>query len=115
MASRERLDSDVQYLRWLAQAGLSDVLTLRRDTAARVLSEKRMELIREIADGDVESVRGLARRVGRDVSIVSRDLDVLYEAAVVEFDRDGAAKRPYLTHENVFVTPVVFEGAVLDE
>ena len=115
MASRERLDSDVRYLRWLAQAGLSDVLTVRRDTAARVLSEKRMELIRVIAEEDVESIRELARRVDRDVSIVSRDFDVLYEASIVDFERDGAAKRPYLTHENVFVTPLVFEGAVIDE
>jgi predicted transcriptional regulator len=113
--SEQREDVHIEYLQWLAESDLSEVLTLSRETAGRVLTEKRIEIVAAIADGDVESVRDLARRLDRDVSIVSRDLDVLFEAAVIDYERDGRAKRPVLAHENVFVEPVVFEGKVLAE
>lgn len=112
--TRRNDDTHVEYLQWLAESGHDDVLTLRRETASRVLTDKRMELLAEIAEGDASSVRELARRLDRDVSIVSRDLDVLFEAAVIDYERDGRAKRPVLAHENVLVEPVVFDGAVLE-
>lgn len=112
--TRQNDDTHVEYLQWLAESGPDDALTLRRETAERVLTEKRMELVAAVAEGDVESVRDLARRLDRDVSIVSRDLDVLFEAAVIDYERDGRAKRPVLAHENVLVDPVVFDGQVLD-
>ena len=104
----------VEYLRWLAESGREDFLTLRRETAERVLTEKRIEIVAAVAEEVPESVRDLARRLDRDVSIVSRDLDVLFEAAVIDYERDGRAKRPVLAHENVLVEPVVFDGQVLD-
>ena len=109
MATHEQIDPEIQYLKQLSEADLSDVLTLRRDTAENVLTEKRVELLRTIERQDVSSIRDLARQVDRDVSIVSRDLDVLFEADVIEFEQDGRAKRPKLAHENIFVKPVVFE------
>lgn len=115
MAAHTQIDPEIQYLKQLSEADLSDVLTLRRDTAENVLTEKRVELLRTIERQDVSSIRDLARQVDRDVSIVSRDLDLLFEADVIEFERDGNAKRPKLAHENVFVTPVVFDSRVLDE
>jgi len=108
MAASPHVDPEIQYLQQLAEAGLSDVLRLR-DTAETVLTEKRMALLSHIEDHEVTSVRDLARQVDRDVSIVSRDLDVLFEADVIEFEQDGRAKRPKLAHENIFVKPVVFE------
>ena len=102
--------SRVEYLRRLSEAEFDDALVLRRDTAEEVLTEKRMELVAEIANGDVPSMRELARRVDRDISIVSRDLDVLFEASVIDFEHEGRSKRPVLAHENVMVEPVVFEG-----
>ena len=103
-------ESRVEYLRRLSEAGFDDVLVLRRETAEEVLTEKRMELVAEIANDDVPSMRELARRVDRDISIVSRDLDVLFEAGVIDFEQEGRSKRPVLAHENVMVEPVVFEG-----
>lgn len=103
----------IQYLKGIHKAGFDDVHTLRRDTAERVLTDARTELVEEIATGDVESVRDLARRTNRNVSIVSRDLAKLVEAGIVEYEDDGSKKRPVLAHQNVFVKPVVFEGDVL--
>lgn len=105
----------VTYLKKIAEAGFEDVHTLRRDTAEQVLTEERMRLIKEIATGDVESVRDLARRTGRNVSIVSRDLKTLVEADVVEYEKVGNMKKPVLAHENIFVKPVVCDGGVLAE
>lgn len=106
-------NSLIQYLKGIHKAGFDDVHTLRRDTAERVLTDARTELVEEIATGNVESVRDLARRTNRNVSIVSRDLAKLVKAGIVEYEEDGSKKRPVLAHRNVFVKPVVFEGDVL--
>jgi len=50
-----------------------------------------------------DEVRELARTLDRNVSILSRNLDVLFEADVIDFETDGRAKRPVLAHETVFV------------
>lgn len=102
----------IEFTKRLVEGGFEDVLVLQRATAERVLTEKRMELVEEVATDDVSSVRDLARRLERDVSIVSRDLDVLFEAEVLDFERHGRSKKPVLAHENVFVEPLVFEGTV---
>jgi predicted transcriptional regulator len=102
------------YLKTLTEAGLDDIVILRRETAEKVLTKKRTELLEQIATGEIESVRHLARQVDRDLSIVSRDLRVLAEAEVINFEQDGRAKRPVLAHENVLVKPVVFSGGVAE-
>lgn len=115
MSPTHNSGGSLTFLRRLAEAGIDDTLILKRETAEQVITEKRMELIEELATDEVESVRDIARRVDRDVSIVSRDLDILFEAGVIDFEEDGRAKRPVLTHENILVQPLVFEGRVLKE
>jgi predicted transcriptional regulator len=104
----------VGFLRRLSEGGFDDVLVLSRATAEEVLTEKRMELLRELAadDADITSMRDLGRRLDRDISIVSRDCDVLYEADVIDYEESGRSKRPVLAHENVVVEPIVFDGDV---
>lgn len=109
------MNQKTKFIRRLAEAGFDDVLLLSRSTAEEVLTEKRMELLNEIATDDLESMRDLGRRVDRDISIVKRDLDILYEAGVVEYEQNGRAKRPVLAHKNVFVKPVVFEGEPMED
>jgi predicted transcriptional regulator len=112
---RIRMNQKTKFIRRVAEAGFDDVLLLSRSTAEEVLTEKRMELLNEIATDDLESMRDLGRRVDRDISIVKRDLDILYEAGVVEYEQNGRAKRPVLAHKNVFVKPVVFEGEPMED
>lgn len=107
-------DSTTEYLKALTQAGVDDIVVLQRETAERVFTEKRSQLVERIAEDDVTSVRDLARKTERDVSIVSRDLEVLAEAEVVEFVEDGRAKRPVLAHENIVVEPIAFSGGTAD-
>lgn len=105
-------ESRVAFLRSLQDGGVSEVLVLQQDTAEAVLTEKRRELLTAIATAEPESMRDLARHVDRDISIVSRDLDVLSAAEIVDFEANGRGKRPVLAHETVVVEPIVFEGAV---
>lgn len=92
--------------RALATSGFEDVLVTDRATAKRVLTEKRQELIARIRAGDIESVRGLAADLDRDVSGVSRDLDLLFEADIIEFETDGQRKIPRLKHDTVVAEPI---------
>ncbi|WP_171814985.1 HVO_A0114 family putative DNA-binding protein [Halovivax ruber] len=50
--------------------------------------------------------------VDRNVSAVSRNLDVLFEADLIEYERDGRSKRPQLAHQTVLIEPLVFDGEV---
>lgn len=115
MSIKTRVSTAVEFVKRLSDAGFEDTHLLQRETAEKVLTEKRMELVREIATTEPESVRELARRVDRDVGRVSRDLDTLYKAEVIEYEQKGRAKQPVLAHENIFVWPVVYDGSVLEE
>jgi DNA-binding transcriptional ArsR family regulator len=115
MSTIQTANSEISYLRWLAQQELEDVHTIRRETAERVLTEERMRIVQYLTEHEVTSVRDLARQLNRNVSAVSRDLDVLFEADVIDYEQNGRAKIPLLAHKNIFVKPVVFEGAVLPE
>lgn len=95
-----------QMARALATSGFEDVLVTDRETAKKVLTEKRQELIARIREGDIESVRALADDLDRDVSGVSRDLDLLFEADIIEFDTDGQRKIPRLKHDTVVAEPI---------
>ena len=112
MAMEHHTDTDGEaaqrsrMARALATSGFEDVLVTDRETAKKVLTEKRQELIARIREEDIESVRDLARDLDRDVSGVSRDLDLLFTADIVEFKTDGQRKIPRLKHETVVAEPI---------
>lgn len=114
MAQTQNLNPKVRYLQQLVAGGFQDIHVVRKETAERVLTEKRMELLDEISTYDATSMRDLARRLDRSVSAVSNDLDVLWEAGIIEYEEVGKTKRPRLAHQNVLVEPIVFEGRVPD-
>ena len=95
-----------EMARALARGGMEGVQVLSLESAERVLTPKRRELIEVLRSEDIESVRDLARRVGRDKGQVSRDLGVLAEHGVISYEEDGRAKRPYLIQEHIVVEPV---------
>lgn len=96
-----------EYAKRLVRAGYEDFLVLERDTADRVLTERRLEVVDAIRESPPESITALADRLDRDVAAVHRDLDVLVEFDVVDYETDGARKRPILKHRHVFVEPIV--------
>lgn len=91
----------------LTRAGYGDVHVLSHEAADRALTENRRALIDAIASEDVASISGLARLVGRDKANVKRDLDVLAEENVVEFETAGRERRPRLKPDTVVQEPIV--------
>lgn len=80
------------------------VLSLPDEEALeRVLTAKNLALLRTIATDEPESVRELARLVDRDVKNVSTALNRLAELGLVEFEREGRAKRPVVWYDEVEV------------
>lgn len=96
-----------EFAKRLAAAGYDDFLVLEREAAESVLTERRSELLDTIATEDAESITDLAERLDRDVAAVHRDLDVLFEYSLIEYDNEGGRKGPRLKHDHVFVEPLL--------
>lgn len=93
--------------RALSAAGFGDVHVLSHEAADRALTKNRCELITVINTEAVESIRALARRVGRDKGNVKRDLDVLVDENLVAFETDGRSKRPAIKPDTIIQEPLV--------
>jgi predicted transcriptional regulator len=61
----------------------------------KILSPKKMELLQSMAGQGYLSIREIARRVGRDVSAVHRDIQALADAGLVERNPERQARFPY--------------------
>jgi predicted transcriptional regulator len=59
------------------------------DALARVLTNKRMDLLRHVRRHNVKSVRALAKALGRDYSNVHADVQALTAAGLLDADEDG--------------------------
>jgi predicted transcriptional regulator len=99
-------DTRLEFARVLARGGMEGSQIISQETADEVLTEKRREIIARLRSQDVDSVRGLARELNRDKAAVSRDLKLLAEHGIIDFETDGQGKRPYLQHDHLVVEPV---------
>lgn len=59
------------------------------ETAVRVLSPKRLELLRHVHQSPAKSIRALATALGRDYRRVHEDVEVLADAGLLERDEQG--------------------------
>ena len=59
------------------------------ETLARVLSNKRMELLGYVRRNNVTSVRALAKALGRDYSNVHADVQALAKAGLLNTNSEG--------------------------
>ena len=64
------------------------------DTLARVLTRRRMELLRYVRRHEVASVRALAKALGRDYSNVHADVRALAAAGLLDAD-NGRVRADY--------------------
>ncbi|MFB6100884.1 MAG: helix-turn-helix domain-containing protein [Candidatus Nanohalobium sp.] len=109
MPVEKQRPENLQFVKDLSDKGYDDILVLKQETVQKVLTEKRTELLEHIKEKEPESVRELARRVDRDPGQVSKDLKVLYESELVEFEEKKGKKAPRIRHRNVFPEPVISE------
>jgi predicted transcriptional regulator len=108
MPSTDEQDGKVATIvRALADAGHTDVLVLDQAASTDVLTDRRQELLRAIEETNDASVTELADRLDRDKSAVSRDLSLLFEYDIVEFETMGQRKIPSLKHETVLHEPLL--------
>ena len=61
----------------------------------QVLTAKRWELLKALCGADPMSIRGAARRVGRDVKAVHADVTALLNAGVLERAEGGGIVFPF--------------------
>jgi len=67
----------------------------------RLMTERRLEVMREIMTDPPASIRELADRLGRNYSDVHADVELLADHHVVYFERDGRSKRPVIPYRTV--------------
>jgi len=107
-SDEERIERRSTMARALARGGMEGAHVISIETAREVLTPKRFEIIDYLRDGDaVDSVKSLADRLNRDHGQVSRDLGVLAEHGIIEYDTAGRAKQPKLAAEHLVVEPLV--------
>jgi predicted transcriptional regulator len=59
------------------------------ETMVRVLSPKRLELLRHIHQQPARNIRALAQALGRDYRRVHEDVEALEAAGLLDRDKDG--------------------------
>lgn len=69
----------------------------------KLLTERRLEVLRSINATPPTSIRDLADRLGRAASDVHEDVHLLADYNIVYFEQDGRARAPYIPYERVKV------------
>lgn len=105
-ASPERVKRRQRVAESLPADAFGDVLVISAESADRVLTPKRRQLVDALATNDVDSQRGLADLLDRDPGNVKRDLAVLIEEGVVAREKEGRSYRPYLKYDTVIAEPL---------
>jgi len=83
-------------------------LTLPVERLNEVVNADNIELIRTIAREEPESIRELARLVDRDVRQVHDSVTELETLGLIEFQKEGRAKKPTVWYDSISVDiPVV--------
>jgi predicted transcriptional regulator len=90
----------------LSRMGYRDVLILKHESAKKILTEKRMEVIETLRKKEVRSIRELSRTLKRGVNVIYEDLQVLAGEGIVDFETQGKNKRPFLRHELIWIEPI---------
>lgn len=98
--------------RMLSEEGYEDVLILDPEDARKVLTEKRLEIIETLKNEELNGIRDLSRKLGRNESNVFEDLKVLFEKGVIDFEEEKNRKVPVLSHRNIFIKPINLEEKV---
>ena len=67
----------------------------------RLLTDRRLELLRSLMGAPAESITELAERLDRSYSVVYDDVEILAEYGIVKFRRDGQSKQPFVPYRTI--------------
>ena len=90
----------------LSQAGFGDVAVLSHESADKVLTPARRDIIQVLATHDISSLRELADILDRDPGNLTRDMKVLVAENIIRYVESGKAKRPELKHDTIISEPL---------
>jgi predicted transcriptional regulator len=79
------------------------VISLADEEQDRLITPRRLELIRTLRDRGELTISELADEVGRWLDVVSRDLHALAKHSIIKLDREGRTKRVRLATELILL------------
>lgn len=82
------------------------IIELSPEMSFKVLTKKRLQIFRTLKHGPcINSIKELAERIGRRQEVVSRDLQILKNYGLVDFEENGRAKVPKIVKgsDGIFV------------
>lgn len=77
------------------------VLTLDENEISKIMTPKRLEIIKTLKEREFESITDLADHLKRDRRAVVRDLNILESYKIVDYKKRGRVKIPYLVKDLV--------------
>lgn len=80
---------------------LYEITFQREEDLQRLLSANNIQLLRSIARESPESIRALARGVGRDIRQVHDNLQELESYGLVEIEDEGRSRRPSVWYDDI--------------
>ena len=99
---RDRVHADLEaFERGDLEADRHELSLPDEQSLSRLFSPTNLELIRVIAEHEPESMRETATLVDRDIKDVHRNLRELERLGLIEFERDGRAKRPVVWYDEI--------------
>ena len=104
LASREAAFDDALDAAAGAEAGRrTDAVVSFESTDGirKLLTDRRLELLRSLMGTPATSITELADRLGRSYSAVHDDIGVLAEHGIVKFHRDGQSKQPFVPYTTI--------------
>ncbi|MFB6208966.1 MAG: hypothetical protein ABEJ56_02390 [Candidatus Nanohaloarchaea archaeon] len=87
----------------------NDIISVDFDTAAKLFSGKRIELLDKLSEKKFNSISQLARELDRDKKNVSEDIKLLFEHGIVDLEEKGRSKRPIFNFSRIEINPLEFE------
>lgn len=98
----EALERARQFDEGEADEAESRVLNFEDPTQIqRILTPKRLELIRAVMEASPESIRQLADQLDRNVSDVFDDVHLLEEYGILQLEEAGRAKQPVIPYDSI--------------
>lgn len=83
----------------------ADVTDLRR-----LLTNRRVEAVQAIMDGNPPSIQALADQLERNYPDIYEDLELLAEYGIVYFREAGRAKAPYIPYKRIEIQGTIAEA-----
>lgn len=103
----ESFSNEGKFIKSLKEVvGLENCLILNFRTARDLLTDKNIEVIKELKNSEPKSSSELANKLGRDEEELKKELRKLYKYSVIDFVEENNNKKSKLRHKNIAIKPL---------